>query len=578
MINERVIDVRTVIKFIKPYKLIMILALVAKTLASFAELIIPSIMATIIDEDVPSGEMRNVIVSGGVMLLFSLLTFGFNILGNRAAARGSAYVAYDLRKALFKSTAHLDTEATDRIGLPSLTSRLTTDTYNITSFMARMLRIGVKAPLTLIGGIVITLVIDWRLALILVAILPLVSLTVYIVTKKSIPIYREEQEILDSLVRRIDETHSGVRVIKALSKTDYEKARFHETSNALARKEIQAGRLVSLTKPINDLLFYFGFCFVIILGAFLASRYNFDAVGKLLAFMTYFTVILNSMIMMTRIFIQASRSFASAARIEEVLNAERKLNLENSPQKENESFIVFDDVSFSYNKTSPNLEHVSFTLEKGQTLGIIGVTGSGKTTLINLLMRLYDPDSGEIRIDGRSLKSIPVEEVHSMFGIAFQNDFVFQGTVRDNVGFFRETDDGELSAALDTARAKGFVFTNEEGLDGHVTTGGTNISGGQKQRLTVARAVLKKSKILILDDASSALDYKTDKELRASIRNNIKTTAVIVAQRVSSVKSADKILVIDEGRIVASGTHAELLLTSSDYKEMAILQMGGDLV
>ncbi len=568
---------RTVIKYVKPYKFIMIFALVAKSLASFAELIIPSIMATIIDEDVPSGKTENVLASGGIMLLFAFLTFALNIIGNRAAAKASAMTAYDLRRELFEKTVRLDAMATDRYGLPSLTSRLTSDTYNITSFMARMMRIGVKAPLTLVGGIIITLTIDWRLALILIAILPFVSLTVYIVTRKSIPLYKEEQEILDGLVRRVDETHSGVRVIKALSKTEYERARFNKTSDALARKEIEAGRLVSATKPINDLLFYLGFCCVIVLGYLLALHYDFDAVGKLLAFMTYFTVILNSMIMMTRIFVQASRSFASAGRIEEILTEKSSLPVGSEREKRNEPFIVFDDVSFSYNKKTPNLYRVSFTLEKGETLGIIGVTGAGKSTLINLLLRLYDPDSGEIRIGGESLKNIPPERLHSMFGVAFQNDFVFSGTAFENVSFFRERTDEELNDAVDIAEAGEFVRANEEGMSRMITTGGTNVSGGQKQRLTVARAVMGSPDILILDDASSALDYKTDAKLRSSVKSRVKSTTIIVAQRVSSVMGADKIIVIDGGRITAVGTHEELLLTSSDYREIAALQMGGDV-
>jgi len=250
---------KTIIKYLSPYKFIMAMTLICKTLASFTDLMIPSMMATIIDEDVPSGELRRVLVSGGIMLLFALLTFGLNIFGNRLAARVSANAAYDLRRDLFRKTVRLDTARTDKIGLPSLTSRLTSDTYNLSSFMARMLRMGVRAPLTLIGGIVITMIIDWRLALILVAVLPLVSLTVYLVTKRSIPMYKEEQEILDGIVRRVDETHSGIRVIKALSKTDYERERFKETTDKLAKKEIKAGRLVNITKPVNDLLFYFGF-------------------------------------------------------------------------------------------------------------------------------------------------------------------------------------------------------------------------------------------------------------------------------------------------------------------------------
>lgn len=553
----------------------MLLALLAKSLAAFSELAIPRMMALIVDEDVPTGEWSAVLQSGGLMLLFAFLTLVLNIIGNRAAARASASVAYDLRADLFEKTVRLDTAAVDKYGLPSLISRLTSDTYNITAFMARMLRMGIKAPLMLIGGIVITLTIDWRLALILIATLPLVSVTVYFITKRSVPLYKEEQKILDSLVRRVDETHSGIRVIKALSKTDYEKERFRKTSEELAKKEIEAGRVVSATKPINDFLFYLGFCAVILLGAFLAKYYAFDAVGKLLAFMTYFTIILNHMIMMTRIFVQASRSMASAARIEEVLLEKSTLTSFDIPKEDDGNYIVFDNVSFSYNKKTPNVNSVSFTLGKGETLGIIGVTGSGKTTLVNLLLRFYDPDSGRITIGGEDIRSIPKERLHSMFGVAFQNDFVFSGTLGDNISFFRPEGSEALSKAASIAQASDFIEQKEGGMDSSVTTAGTNLSGGQKQRLTVARAVCGDPEILILDDSSSALDYKTDAKLRSAIKKHTKNTTLIIAQRISSVKDADKIIVLDEGRIVGMGTHGELLLTCADYRDIAAVQMGG---
>ncbi len=553
----------------------MILAVAAKSLAAFSELAIPRMMALIIDEDVPSGEVSRVLASGAIMLAFAIMTLVFNITGNRMAARASAMTAHDLRADLFKKTVALDMAATDKFGLPSLTSRLTSDTYNITAFMARMLRMGIKAPLMLIGGIIITLTIDWRLAMILIATLPLVCFTVYIVTKKSIPLYKEEQKILDSLVRRVDETHSGIRVIKALSKTDYERRRFSETSASLAKKEISAGRLVSATKPINDLLFYLGFCLAVLLGAFLSRQYGFDAVGKLLAFMTYFTVILNHMIMMTRMFVQASRALASAARIEEILNEENTLAVLPLPRVNDTGHIVFDNVCFSYGKKTVNIDGVSFSVGRGQTLGIIGATGSGKTTLVKLLLRFYDPDSGSIRIGGEDIRSIPAGRLHSMFGVAFQDDFVFSGTAEQNIAFFRPSDDRGLESAVRISESEDFINSSAEGSRRTVTTGGTDLSGGQKQRLTVARAVLGSPEILILDDSSSALDYKTDARLRSSLRENVRATTVIIAQRIASVKDADKIIVMDGGRIADAGTHAELMLGSQLYRDIAAVQMGG---
>ena len=565
---------RTVYQYIRPYLKMVIFCLVIKTLGGFTELAIPSMLGRIIDEDVPSGEMRRVLISGGIMVGFAFLTFLFNVIGNRISAKASGLIARDLRYALFCKTIYLDTQDTDKLGISSLTSRLTSDTYNITSFISRLQRLGVKAPLMLIGGIAITLTIDARLALVLIAVMPLVCVTVYVITKKSIPIYTEEQILLDGIVKRVDETASGIRVIKALSKGEYEKERFGENSKLLASKEIKAGKLMSLTKPTTDFLLNIGLCGVIFVGAFLAMKYGENSAGKLLTFMTYFTIILNNMIMMTRIFVQMSRSIASAARIEEVLLTDRKLLESQENAKIEEPFIVFDNVSFSYNKRINNLDCASFSVERGQTIGIIGSTGAGKTTVINLLLRLYDVDSGEIRINGRNIKAIPKEELYSMFGVAFQNDFVPAGTVYENISFFRDLSVDLVNDAMTIAQAKDFVSSFDEGTDRHVTTRGTNISGGQRQRLLISRAIANDPEILILDDSSSALDYKTDMNLRKALNSKINTTTFIIAQRISSIKNADIILVIDEGRIIGKGTHDFLMENVEEYRSIAKVQMG----
>ena len=563
---------KTVIKYIKPYLLSVIFCLVIKGVAAFFELLIPRMLAVIIDEDVPRGDLTAVLRNGGIMLSFALLTFIFNVLGNRISAHATGKIAKSLRRDLFEKTIRLDAAQTDKFGLSSLTSRLTSDTYNITNFLARMQRIGIRAPMMLIGGIVITLTIDVKLALVLIAILPLVSLTVYSITKRSIPVYNEEHSILDKLIRRVDETSSGIRVIKALSKVEYEKKRFHEVSEELAAKEISAGRLTSLTKPINDFIFYMGLCLVILVSA-LATKDGGATAGKLLAFMTYFTIILNHMIMMSRVFVQTSRAFSSAARIEEVLLTETEISVSSSECYGGEGYIVFDNVSFSYNKKAMNVEDVSFSIGKGETFGIIGATGSGKTTLVNLLLRLYDVDRGNIYIGGKNIKSIPKDELYSMFGVAFQNDFIYRGTLSENIAFHRPVTDEKIAEAVEISQAEEFVSSDERGILREATTGGTNLSGGQKQRLLIARAVVGNPDIIILDDSSSALDYKTDLRLRRAINRELKTTTVIVSQRIASVMSADKIIVIDEGKIVGLGKHEELLETCDIYRQIAEVQL-----
>ena len=565
---------KTVLKYLKPYMIPAVLCLLIKASSSLTELAIPYMLEIIIDVNVKGKDVDAVWFNGMIMLGFAALTFILNVVGNRIAAYATGRFSRDLRHDLFVSTVNLDAESTDRFGLSSLTSRLTSDTYNVTNFLARFQRVGLKAPLTLIAGVIITVTIDVRYALILIGVIPLVSITVFFITKKSIPLYKEEQDILDCIVRRVDETATGIRVIKALSKTDYEKERFSERTYALAHKEIEAGRLMSATKPINDFIFYLGFCLVILVGAILTANGGDAEPGKLMTFMTYFTIILNNTILITRVFVQASRSVASAARIEEVLNEKRHITLKPGEEQAEDDYIVFDNVSFSYNKKIPNVKNVSFGIRKGQTLGIIGATGSGKTTIINLLVRLYDPDSGEIRIGGRPVSAIPKHELNSLFGVAFQNDFVPAATMDENIRFFRSVNDENVNAAIDLAQAREIVANLDGGLSYEVTTRATNLSGGQKQRLLIARAAASDPEILVLDDSSSALDYKTDAALRHAIKSREGKTTVIVSQRIASVMHSDKIIVIDNGAVIGLGTHDELMRCCQEYKDIAEVQLG----
>ena len=568
---------KTVLKYIKPHLPIVIFGILFKALGAFTDLAIPRLLAVMIDEDIPTGEINRVYRTGAFMLVFALATLILNITGNRLAAIASSRLAHDLRHDLFVRTLELDTASTDRLGLASLTSRLTSDTYNVAAFFGRMQRMGMRAPMILLGGIIITFTLDVRLALIFLLVLPLVALTVYLVTKKTVPIYKKEQKILDDMVRRVDETAAGIRVIKALSKVDFERSRFDKTAQNLSNEEIKAGRISSLTTPVNDLIFYFGFCIVVSLGAVISATTGEEMSGTLLAFMTYFTMVLNGMLVMSRMFVQMSKATASAARIEEVLLTDREMTVASTDTARSgiadEPYIVFDNVSFSYGGRRADIDALSFTLNRGETLGIIGGTGSGKSTVIKLLMRLYDVTEGSIRIGGRDLRSIPFDELYSMFGVAYQNDFVPRGTVRENIDFFRGRSDGEIERAVDIAQAKDFIDKLDGGLDHEIATRGMNVSGGQRQRLLVSRAVLGNPDILILDDASSALDYKTDAALRSAIKHKVDTTTVIVSQRVASVRSADKILVLNGGRAVGLGTHEELIKSNDEYREIAAVQM-----
>ncbi|MBQ8290312.1 MAG: ABC transporter ATP-binding protein [Clostridia bacterium] len=572
---------RLCIDYAKRYTPLVLFCLITKTLASFAELAIPEILAIIIDDAVPTGDMGRVWALGGLMLGFALLTFLLNVISNRFSARASGRLARDIREDLFKKTLALSAADCDRIGTSSLTSRLTSDTYNVSSFFGRLIRMGVRAPIMTVGGVILTLFIDWRLSLVLIGVLPLIFLVVYKITVKSIPIYKDEQRILDTVVTKVDETAKGIRVVKALSKEEYEREQFHKRSNALAEREIEAGSLMAATKPLTDLILNGGFCLVVLLGYLLSMHYGISMSGKLLAFMTYFTIILNSMIMMTRTFVQLSRMTASSMRIKEILDIDTSSDTSPPEQAQASSadddggaYIEFDNVTFSYNKTNPDISDITFKLSKGQTLGIIGATGSGKSTLISLLLGLYAPDSGKILVDGESITEMSPEKRRSLFGVAHQHDFIPEGDIRGTVGFMRDIGDEDILHAIRMARAEELVLQKEGGLSSPVNTGGTNLSGGQKQRLLIARAIAGGNPIVILDDSSSALDFKTDSEVRAGLLSLEGATKVIVSQRISSVMSADLILVLKEGRVIGRGTHSELLSSCEEYSDIARVQLG----
>nr|MBQ4318745.1 ABC transporter ATP-binding protein [Clostridia bacterium] len=465
----------------------------------------------------------------------------------------------------------------DKFTIPSLISRLTSDTYNTHHMIGMMQRLGIRAPILLIGGIVVTLTLEPVLALVLIATLPPLAIVVYVVSKKAIPLYTKVQEAADTMVRKVQENMTGVRVIKALSKSDYETERFDEINAEVVKREQRSGMITSLSNPTMNLLLNTGLTAVIIVGAYRVNAGDTQP-GKIIAFLSYFTIILNSVMMINRMFVMLSKGIASGNRIAEVLDAEPELLTEEIPAEKTDKHVVFDNVSFSYNKVENNVTDINFALKRGQTLGIIGATGAGKTTIINLLMRFYDPDKGRVLIDGEDVRSIDAQRLHSMFGAAFQNDFIIADTIRENIDFGRGLTDEQIKKAAAAAQAADFIAEKEGGYDYELTVKGANLSGGQKQRLLVARALAAEPDILILDDSSSALDYKTDAKLRQAINEHYSgITTVIVAQRISSIKHADHIIMLEDGNIIGQGTHEELLKSTPEYKEISDAQMGGAL-
>lgn len=566
---------KRVFPYLQPYLPRISLGLIIKFIGTIMDLLLPWILSYMIDDVVPLKNVPRIVLWGGAMIACAAVALITNIVANRMASWVAQHTTEALRHDLFSKISYLSCGQIDGYSIPSLESRLTSDTYNVHQMIGMMQRLGVRAPILLIGGIFVTLMLEPVLALILIAVLPLIALVVYGVSRKGIPLYTKLQQGVDAMVRTVRENITGIRVIKALSKTDYEKERFSSVNEEVVRREKKAGITMALTNPLMNLFLNVGLTVVIIVGAFRVNG-GLTQPGKILAFLTYFTIILNAMLSITRMFVMLSKGTASAERIREVLDTPEDLAVVSSGDAAGGDHIRFDHVTFSYQKKEENLRDISFRLKRGETLGIIGATGCGKSTIVSLLMRLYDADAGEIRIDGQRVESIPPEVLHTKFGVVFQNDILFADTIAENIDFGRGLSRQQIEKAAECAQAMEFIRSLPEGFQHRLTAKGTNLSGGQKQRLLIARALAGDPEILILDDSSSALDYKTDSLLRQALAREYRNvTTIVIAQRISSILHADHILVLEEGQELGYGTHQELMDSCALYREISRSQMGG---
>lgn len=564
--------------YLKPFTSRIALGMSIKFIGSIADLVLPWILSYMIDAIIPKKRIPLVLWWGLVMILASIFGMATNIIANRMASKVARDATEKIRHDLFEKISYLSTEQFDSFGVSSLVSRLTTDTYNIHRTIGMFQRIGIRAPILLIGGIIITASMDLVLTLVLVAVLPLTYFTAYYVSKKGIPLFSQMQKRIDDLVRVVRENITGARVIKALSKTPYEVKRFAGVNDALVKAETSANQTMALTPTLMSFFLNAGLTLVILVSAFRVNE-NLTQPGVIVAFLTYFTIILNAMLSITRIFVAFSKGLASADRIEGVLRqkADLKVLPEVNNLKKNETgVIVFEDVSFSYPEGGEVLKHLSFAIKKGETLGVIGGTGSGKSTLAKLLLRLYDVSSGHIYVKGKELKTISPEALHQAFGVVLQKDVLFADTVENNIQLGRNFSPEVIHEALIAAQANEFVEKLPGKTQYLLEAKGSNLSGGQKQRILLARALAGPPEILILDDSSSALDYKTDALLRKALKDFPQTTKLLIAQRISSIQHADQILVLDHGKMVGLGTH-EVLLKHNAWYQKIYQSQGGSL-
>ena len=577
---------KLIFRYMGRYRAAVLLAMGIKLAGTMTELLLPYILEYMIDDVVPAGSLPRVVLWGLLMFAAAVVCRQLNVLANRRTVDNAHRISYDVRQDLFVKTANLPGSAFDELGLPSLISRMTSDSYNVQSAVQQLQAMCVRAPMLLLGGMVMTLAMDLPLAMILVVMLPVLLAVVFFVCAKGIPMYNTVQKRLDSVVRIMRENITGIRVVKALSKADYEKRRFAAANREMTNCDIKASTVMAIPGPLMQLCLNVGLTLVVVAGAWRVNE-GLTRPGVILAFLTYFNMITMGVMGLSRIFMTLSKASASAGRIAEVLAApdeQRVLRPGEALQPSGAGFLRFENVDFSYGKTGAGfaggerekaLDHISFSLNRGESLGIIGPTGCGKTTIINLLMRFYDADAGGVFVDGRDVRSYDKDDLHRKFGVAFQNDMVFQDTLGENIRFGRDLDEAALRRAAKDAMAAEYIDSLEDGLDHPAAIKGANLSGGQKQRLLVARALAGNPEILVLDDSSSALDYRTDAAMRRAIaRSHGDSTVILIAQRVSSVMGMDHILVMDNGRCIGYGSHGELLENCPPYREIYETQMG----
>ena len=550
----------------------MSLQMTIKLSGTVVELLLPGMLSVLLDTYAPAGNMKGVWLMAGGMLLCALGAWLGNVIANRMSTDITRVFTYNLRRDLFAKITTLSTAQQNSVTDASLVSRLSSDTYNVQNMVDRIQRLGVRAPILLLGGILVSLSLEPVLTLVLIATLPLLAMIVIFSSRRGVPLFTKVQEGQDMMVRKVQENMAGARVIRALSRTQHERDSFSDVNEELSRRQRKADMTMAMVSPLVNLVLNTGLALVVLVGAYRVHQGQ-ALPGTIIAFLSYFTIILNAMLSISRLFILYSKGSASARRIEEIM-----LTPEDMPRTDAPKEASSAHVSFSYNKNFDNVSNLTFTVDHGQTLGIIGPTGSGKSTLLSLLMRLYDPDKGRILLDGRPLGSLTPEELHGRLGVVFQSDFLMADTIRENIRFGREVSDDAIDSAIDCAQA-GFIRRKEGGIDFPLNVKGRNLSGGQQQRVLICRALAGDPRLLLLDDCSSALDFRTDRELRHALRaRHGQATTIIVAQRVSSVMASDRILVMEKGRIIGSDTHDELLQSCPMYRELTKLQLGGEAV
>lgn len=572
--------------FLRPYRKQLIIGPVFKLLEAVLELLLPTVVALIVNKGIGSHDSAYVYRMGGLMVLMSVLGFACSMVCQYSAARASQGFGTRLRAAMFQHISTLSYAELDRFGTPSLINRITGDVNQLQLAVAMLIRLVIRAPFIVIGAIVMAMILDLRLSLILLAAVPVIAVLLYGIISGSSPLYRKYQQKLDGIGRVLGENLSGIRVIRAFAKRDGERERFAAASDEVTATALKVGRISALLSPLTSLVVN-----AAILAILWAGGIHIDAgrlsQGEIIAFINYVTQILLALIVVSNLVIIFTKANTSLARVSEVLSAASSITGPGNPVRPGTSLfpyraapaIEFDHVSFGYSRSGElALEDITVSIGRGETVGLIGGTGSGKSTFVQLVSRFYDVFSGEVRVNGVNVKELPLDQLRETVGVVPQKAVLFTGSIADNIRWGKtDASDEEIWGAAATAQAAEFISRLPEGLDTPVSRGGLNLSGGQKQRLTIARAVVGCPEILILDDSSSALDFATDAALRRSLKESRSgMTTLIVSQRVSTVMQADQIIVFDDGKIAGVGRHEQLLRECGVYREICGSQLTGE--
>lgn len=572
---------RKLVKYLKKYKKNVILGPIFKLTEAIFELIVPLVMAQIIDVGIANKDSGYIWKMGGVLVLLGVCGLGFALICQYVASVASQGFGTELRRELYHHINTLSHKEVDEFGTPSLITRLTSDINQLQVAVAMLIRLVVRAPFLVIGSTIMAFMIDAKLALIFVLVIPLVAIVMWLVTTRTIPFFKSIQKKLDktSLITR--ENLVGARAVRAFSKQEYEQERFKDNAEDIEKAAVRAGKISALLSPVNAIILNLAIVAIIWFGG-LSVNIGDLTQGQVIALVNYMNQILLALVVVANLVVIFTKSAACAARVNEVLDTKSSIEGKETTKGNvdpSAPAVRFDKVSFSYHDNSEYaLEDISFTAGKGQTIGIIGGTGSGKSTLVNLIPRFYDTSKGDVSVCGTDVRNYNLGDLRKKIAVVPQKAVLFSGTIRENMKWGGDNiTDEQIWRALKISQAYEFVERLDKGLDHEILQGGKNLSGGQKQRLTIARAIAADPEILILDDSASALDFATDAKLRTAIKENCTNmTVFLISQRANTVKNADRIIVLDDGKMVGTGTHKELLQTCTDYCQICLTQFSAE--